>query len=156
MHSAIDTFWQQYLASLPPAHPHRQARPDAFAFGDSAALADELAELVLSRQKQATASLAVEFSSLGEALPRVGDLSIILRGDSLPVAIIERVSVQHLPFKQVDAAFAAREGEGDGTLAWWREAHTGYFQRVCERLGGEFNDDTPVICQAFQVVWTRS
>jgi uncharacterized protein YhfF len=156
MNNNIKTFWQQYLASLAPTHPHRQATPDAFAFGDSPELADELADLVLSKTKQATASLAIEFTSLGEALPSPGDLSIILRGDSSPVAIIERLTVEHLPFKQVSATFAAREGEGDGSLAWWREAHTEYFQGVCKRLGGEFNDDTPVICQSFQLVWKRA
>ncbi|MBC7957699.1 MAG: ASCH domain-containing protein [Cytophagales bacterium] len=117
---------------------------------------DELADLVLSGTKQATASLAIEFTSLGEALPSVGDVSIILRGDSTPAAIIERVAVEQLPFKQVDAAFAAREGEGDGTLAWWREAHRGYFQRVCQRLGGQFDDNTPVICQSFKLVCKRT
>jgi uncharacterized protein YhfF len=148
------SFWQRYVDSLPPAHPHRRARPDAFAFGDSAALADELAALVLSGKKRATASLAVEFESLGEPLPVVGGLSIVLRGDQVPVAVIERTEVHEVPFRAVGQAFASREGEGDGTLAWWREAHRSYFTRVCERLGAVFDEDTPVICQSFQVIST--
>jgi len=32
-----------------------------------------------------------------------------------------------VPFGAVDAAFAAAEGEGDRSLAWWQAAHTAYF-----------------------------
>lgn len=144
-------FWHDYLSSLPAGHAHRHARPDAFAFGDYAQLADELAQLVVSGRKRATASLAVEFTSLTQPLPNVGDLSIVLRGDETPVAIIELIAVKHMAFAAVDAAFAAREGEGDGSLAYWRDAHRNYFSRVCARLGGRFDDQTIVICQSFEV-----
>ena len=149
------SFWQRYLDSLPAAHPHRDAQPDAFAFGDTAALADELASLVLAGMKRATASLAVEFTSVGDPLPVAGSLSMILRGDKAPVAIIERTEVREVPFREVDQAFASREGEGDGTLAWWQEAHRAYFARVCRSHGKVFDENTPVICQSFRVLWSR-
>jgi len=147
--------WNDYLGTLPAGHAHRNARPEVFAFGDTPALADELAALVLSGKKRATASLAVEFTAVGDPLPAAGSLSIILRGDKTPVAIIERIDVREVPFHAVDQAFASREGEGDGTLAWWQEAHRGYFTRVCRNLGGVFDANTPVICQSFQVVYVK-
>ena len=49
--------------------------------------------------------------------------------------------------------FAEREGEGDGSLASWRANHERYFERVCARLGGTFDDRTPVLCQRFEVIW---
>ena len=148
-------FWQEYLAHLVSDHRHRDATPDAFAFGGAGAIADELADLVLSGTKQATTSLAVEFTSLGEALPEVGSASIILGGDLTPVAIIERIDVKTLPFDEVGEAYAAIEGEGDGSLAYWRKAHLEYFAGVCERLGAHFDERTPVICQVFRLVWPR-
>jgi len=151
---SAEAFWQRYVATLPAEHPHRQAHPDAFAFGDSAALADELAGLVQIGRKRATASLPVEFTSLGLPLPAAGEVSIVTRGDGTPVAIIELVEVRHIPFRAVDAAFAADEGEGDGTLAWWQAAHQRYFTRVSARLGGSFDEATPVICQRFRLVWS--
>jgi uncharacterized protein YhfF len=86
-------------------------------------------------------------------LPKVGDLRIVLRSDATAVAIIELVAVTHTAFRFVDTAFAAREGEGDGTLRYWRDAHRNYFQRVCARFGGQFSDDTVVICQSFDLLW---
>ncbi|HET7341209.1 MAG TPA: nitrilase-related carbon-nitrogen hydrolase [Methylomirabilota bacterium] len=148
-----ETFWRRYLATLPAEHPHRGARPDAFAFGDSTALADELAALVQAGRKRATASLPVEFTSEGLPLPEAGDLSVVTRADGMPVAIIELTDVRTVAFDTVDAEFAAAEGEGDGTLAWWRDAHRRYFGRVCARTGGALDGTTPVICQRFRLVW---
>jgi uncharacterized protein YhfF len=150
---ACDAAWGAYLSELSPNHPHRQAKPDVFGFGGEPAVADELAQLVLDGRKCATTSLAMEFTSLNEPLPKVGDVSIILRGDGVPVAIIERTQVTTIPFDKVDEQYAAIEGEGDGSLAYWREAHAEYFTGVCTRLGGHFDDQTIVLCQVFRVVW---
>ena len=153
MTEAAATFWQRYVGTLPAEHPHRGTKPDAFSFGDSPALADELGALVKAGLKRATASLPVEFTSLGIPLPAAGDVSIVLRADGVPVAIIELVEIRQVPFQTVDAAFAADEGEGDGSLGWWQAAHRRYFGRVSAKLGAQFDEMTPVICQRFRLVW---
>jgi len=154
MSKGVTAFWQGYVNTLPAEHPHRRARPDAFSFGDTPALADELGALVKAGRKRATASLPVEFTSAGDPLPAVGDVGIVLSGDGVPIAIIELVEVRHRPFRDVDAAFAAEEGEGDGSLAGWRDAHRTYFDRVSARAGLRFDETTVVICQRFRPVWT--
>lgn len=58
-----------------------------------------------------------------------------------------------MPFDEVDEPYAAVEGEGDGSLAYWRAAHEQYFTDVCRRLGGSFDGRTPVICQSFRVLF---
>lgn len=152
-HPSCDAFWSAYLAQLAPDHPHRAARPDRFGFGGEPALADELAALVLAGRKCATTSLPVEYTSLAEPLPRAGDLSIIVRGDGTPAAIIERLEVVSRPFDEVDERYAAIEGEGDGSLAYWREAHTAYFTGVCQQHGESFGPRTEVLCQIFCIVF---
>ena len=148
-----EAFWREFTASLASGDPRRAAKPDAFGFGGESGIADELAALVLAGKKRATASLPVEYTSLNEPLPKAGDLSIILDGEGNPVAIIERISVDLIPFQAVDADFAAFEGEGDGSLDYWRKAHTWYFDSVFKRLGGRLEADTPVLCQRFKRVW---
>jgi uncharacterized protein YhfF len=151
---ASHAFWQSYLAQLPAQHAHHaRSRPAAFGFGFEPALADELAELVVAGRKRATTSLPIEFTSLGEALPQAGDLGIVVRGDGKPVALIELTDVSSVPFKSVDARYAAIEGEGEATLEEWRLDHTWYFGEVTERLGGHFDVTTPVLCQIFRVLW---
>jgi uncharacterized protein YhfF len=151
---ACAAFWRAYLAALPAGHAHHHsAQPDAFGFGSEAVLASQLVELVLAGRKRATTSLPIEYTSLGEALPRAGDLSIVVRGDGQPAALIARTHVVCVPFEQVDERYARVEGEGDGTLADWRAAHLAYFGSVCARLGGQFDQRTPVLCQTFRLLW---
>ena len=148
-------YWAAFVQSLAEHDPRRTAQPDAFGFGGEGEIADELAALVLAGKKRATASLPVEYTALNEPLPKVGDLSIILDGEGAPVGIIERTSVELVPFEAVDEEFAAIEGEGDGSLRYWREAHAFYLNSVCSRLGGKLEESTPVLCQRFRLIWPR-
>src|SRR3954451_5734726 len=52
----------------------------AFAFGDSAELADELGLLVLHGPKRATAELVQAFVAQDESLPRAGGRCLVLGG----------------------------------------------------------------------------
>jgi uncharacterized protein YhfF len=125
----------------------------AFHFGDSEELADSLAQLVLSGVKRATAASPWSFQADGKRVPRAGDLSIVTDWAGTPLCIIETLAVDVVPFNEVTAEFAAAEGEGDGSLAFWREAHTQYFTRECARTGRRFTPDMPVACERFRVVF---
>ena len=144
-------FWEAFLAANPTFRGREPA--DVFAFGDHRALADELAELVRRGVKRATTSSLEALRRELAASPEPGALSIVLRGDGTPVCVIETVEAFRTTFDQVDAAFAAEEGEGDGSLAYWREAHEDFFGREAEALGYEFTPDLGVECERFRVVW---
>lgn len=125
---------------------------DAFAFGDSSRMATDLAALVVTGRKRATSSLLAEYDADGEPLPAVGACSVVLDGDGRPVALIRTREVSVEPFRDVDAAFAWEEGEGDRSLRFWREAHRVFFARSDPR----FSDDSPVVCERFELVYPRS
>jgi len=72
--------WAPYVASTGYDGPLLTA----FAFGDSAELADELDLLVLHGSKRATAGLLEAFEAESEPLPRVGDRCLVLGGDRRP------------------------------------------------------------------------
>ena len=126
---------------------------EAFFFGDSEALAHSLAELVLAGVKRATAGSVWSFEAEGKRLPVPGDLSIVTDWSGKPLCIIETQGVDVVPFDAVTAEFAAVEGEGDGSLSFWRSAHEAYFTRECERAGRRFSADMPVACERFTVVY---
>lgn len=118
-----------------------------FSFGDSPSLADELLDLVLAGKKTATCGKLSQFGEGGEPMPEVGRRDIVLDGQGRPVAVIETIEVAVKRFDEVDEAFARDEGEGDGTLAYWRDAHENYFAR-----NGGFASDMQVVCERFRVV----
>jgi len=116
--------------------------PETFSFGDSPGLADELAALVLAGKKTATCWAASD-----GPLTEIGKRMVVLSGSGRPLAVIETVELAQRRFHEVDAAFAHDEGEGDRSLARWREAHRRYFGRL-----GQFAEDMPLFCERFRVV----
>src|SRR5215831_5053543 len=129
---------------------------EVFFFGDSQELADSLAKLVLSGVKRATAGSVWSFEAEHKRLPELGDLSVVTNWACAPLCIIETVAVDVVPFNEVTAEFAATEGEGDGSLSYWREAHRQYFTRECVRAGREFAEDMLVVCERFRMVFQPS
>jgi uncharacterized protein YhfF len=126
---------------------------ESFHFGDSESLADELAVLVVAGTKRATASLLWSHEADAKPMPKPGDLSIVEKWSGEPVCIIETMSVAMLPFEEVGAEFAATEGEGDGSLEYWRAGHWAYFGRECARLGKEPSASMLVVCESFKVIY---
>jgi uncharacterized protein YhfF len=148
---AADGLWRAYRqvhGDIPPETPY-----EAWYFGDSPELAQELAGLVLSGVKTATASLYWEYAAEGEALPQVGGYSVITDFDGHPLGVIQAVEVRILPFDEVEPAFAADEGEGDLSLEFWRGAHWRFFSRACEKLGLQPDPKMPVVCERFRLVY---
>jgi uncharacterized protein YhfF len=149
--SHLTAFWNTFSASIYGVDDSRFY--EAFAFGDSEELANELADLVLRGIKRATASAAWSYETEGKPLPKHGDLSIVTDWAGKPLCVIETESIDVVPFNAVTADFAAIEGEGDGSLAFWRGAHRAFFTRECEAAGRPFSEDMLVVCERFRVVF---
>ena len=123
---------------------------EAWPFG---AAPDELADLVLRGIKKATTSGFELYAIDDEPMPRPGDLSVILNSADEAVCVIRTKETYVVPFDEVTAAYAAAEGEGDGSLAYWREAHAAFFAEDYAQCGAVFTEKSPVLCEIFEVVW---
>ena len=126
----------------PSAVPEKYRSLRTFAFGDSPELADELLGLVLKGVKTATCSTEDEPN-----ISTPGERWIVLDGRGRPACVIETTEVTYRRFGEVDTAFAYEEGEGDRSLAYWREAHRRYFGRL-----GRFSEDMMLMCERFRLV----
>jgi uncharacterized protein YhfF len=144
--------WQAFLASKPEYQASRFY--ESFYFADSEAVANHLAELVLSGVKRATAGLVWGFEVEGKAPPQPGDLSIVTDWSGKAVCVIETVSTEVVPFEDVTAEFAATEGEGDNSLEYWRKEHWAFFSRECSQISREPTARMPVLCERFRVVYS--
>ena len=124
------------------AVPEQYRSLRSFAFGDSPKLADELLELVLEGVKTATCSTEDEPNT-----STAGERWIVRDGRGTPRCVIETLEVTYRRYSEVDAAFAHDEGEGDRSLAFWRDAHRRYFGRQ-----GKFSEDMMLMCERFRLV----
>ncbi|MFG6412730.1 ASCH domain-containing protein [Roseateles sp. DC23W] len=147
----LKSFWNEFAQACGETDESRYY--DICVFGDSEALADELALLVLRGVKRATAGSLWSYEDQGMRVPKPGDLSIVTDGSGHPLCVIETRSVATVPYDEVTAEFAAAEGEGDGSLAFWREAHRQYFQRECAKAGRQFHEHMLLACERFAVVY---
>lgn len=148
----VEAYWQRFLDSLPDT-ANKPTVYDADAFGDNPELADELSALVVEGIKTATCDDLWYYEAEDLPLPYVGEWWIVIDGSGLPVAVTETREVEIRRYNEVDAAFAFDEGEGDRSLAHWRDAHKRYFSRTLPAIGREFAEDMPLVCVRFRVAY---
>ena len=149
----IEKYWEGFLASLPLDSPYRSRSYVAEGWGDSPALADELGALIVQGTKTATCSALWEWEAEGNPIPQAGLITIALDGGDEPLCIVETVEVTIRKYNEVDADFAREEGEGDLSLNYWRDAHRNYFSRVLKKIGKEFSEEMPLVCERFRVIY---
>lgn len=148
---SIIQMWKDYKK----INPEAPTDYDAWAFGDSKEMADDLAALVLEGTKTATASNYILYELENEELPYVGLMNVILDGEGNAVAIVETTSVEVVPFDEVTAEHAYLEGEGDRTISYWRDVHEAFFKRELETINQDFNYKIPVVCEKFKLVYRK-
>jgi len=138
------------LAAMGVAVPSGPVRVSAY--GDPPGLSCELIGLICSGHKRAGTSLLWAMEAENESTPSVGEIEVVVSHRNEPAVITRITKVQVVPYGEVTAEYAAIEGEGDGSLEYWRKAHWEFFSRECERIGRQPTDSMPVVCSVFEVL----
>ncbi|EEY34956.1 ASCH domain protein [Pseudoleptotrichia goodfellowii F0264] len=122
-----------------------------FSFGDEndIQMQNYLAQLVLKGEKTATTSLYSLYDFENERIPQVGDVNVILDGNSNEVCVTVNTKVYRLPFKDISEEYAYKEGEGDKSLEYWKKVHKDFFIKEAE---GNFNESMEVLCEEFELL----
>ncbi len=115
---------------------------------------DELLGLMLEGKKYATAHMARDFEKNNIPRRQVGDYWVIVDTHNNLVGLVKVTEVAVTPFNEVTAEFAAREGEGDSSLAYWQNVHKEYFLLQLADWGEDWSEDCPVVCETFSLVAT--
>ncbi|MDH4223855.1 MAG: ASCH domain-containing protein [candidate division Zixibacteria bacterium] len=147
-----EKYWQDFIRSL----ADKESVPSSYAvyyFGNRKQLADELAELVRTGIKTATSTLFWEFEHDCEPMPRVGDFTVVTNWEGEPRCIIEIMEVEMKKFSETDEQFAYDYGEGERTLAWWKEDMSQYYTKLCEKIGKTFSENITLVCERFRVLY---
>lgn len=148
----VEAFWQQCRKSI--GIDASDYFVGTFAEPRFAPYHDALLDLVGEGKKRATAHLAMDFERNAIARRMPGDHWVVVDGDNRPRYLIVVSDVDERPFRDVTQTFAAREGEGDSSLRYWREVHSDYFEQQCADWGIPWRDDYAVVCEGFMLVAT--
>ncbi|MEU1469732.1 ASCH domain-containing protein [Streptomyces sp. NPDC005761] len=136
--------------------PNREAlKPFLLAFPGP--LRDRLVAAVLDGRKVSTTGLLVEYQVEKEEPPPVGERSALIDSDGREIAVLEITEVRILRLGDVDLHHVLDEGEGDTSVAGWRESHERFWHsdEMREALGDPdftVDDDTMVVAERFRVV----
>lgn len=151
---SVKSMWNKYLRTL--LESEREGKNyTSWSFGGGSETANELVELVKNDEKTATCSLHRWYEVEQESLPFVGELNIITDWDGEAEVVAETINVQVLPFNEVSEAFAAKEGEGDKSYAYWRRVHVEFFTNELKEIDKEFDENMLVVCEEFKVVYKK-
>lgn len=117
-------------------------------FGTPGPMRDQLNDLIINGNKRATAGLLKEdYIDEGEEIEFVGERLAILDNDQKQIGIIRVTKVEVLEFKDVSAAFALAEAEGDLTEDDFRQSHLKFWNSV----GVDVKPETKVVTVYFDL-----
>lgn len=131
-----EKLWQEFILKNPL---YKKKSYDVFTFGDKP---DVLLQLILLGQKTATCCIY-----RGGKIAQSGDISIVLNSLGQAQAIIETTKTSIIPFNKVNTTFAQKEGEGNKTLASWRQIHKNFW--------GDIAPDTLLECEEFKLLYPK-
>ncbi|MBD5829825.1 ASCH domain-containing protein [Janibacter melonis] len=147
---AQEQFWQEYLASLDP-----EDRPKGGVMAASPGspdITDELIDLYLQGKKTAGSGTVENYTTAGDPLPQPGDHWIALDATGRPRCILRTERVEIHSFLDVPDDVARAEGEGDLSLAYWRQAHGSHYLPCLADWGLRRIEDATVVTEFFTLV----
>lgn len=147
-------YLERFLESIPVRERQSYSSFSAGYFCADKKNANICSDLVKSGAKTATCSMKYWYETKIEPMPVVGHLQVVTDWEGRPTAIIETLEVSEASFHHVTAEFARAEGEGDGSLEWWREVHWNYFSRECFQNGIESSKEMTLVLERFKVVYS--
>ncbi|SFR35267.1 Uncharacterized protein YhfF [Robiginitalea myxolifaciens] len=125
-------------------------------FGDNPELANTCLKLVLEGKKRASSQSLLGLQYREEALPKLGDFTVLTDWEGEAKCIMRTTAVRLKPFFSISSSYAKMEGEGDGSLDYWKTQHWDYFTRELEPFGRVPRDSMIVVCEVFERVFPES
>ncbi|MCL9805470.1 ASCH domain-containing protein [Flavobacterium amniphilum] len=147
----ISIYWKEFQLKNPEYKNMNE--PQSFYFCDNKKEADECAELVMKKIKQATSPSAWWFEKNKEEIPKIGDIAIVTNWNKEPKAIIRTKKVEIVKFKNITPEYAFIEGEGNKTLEYWKKVHWAYYTNEMHKFSEKPNEEMKIVCEYFETIW---
>jgi uncharacterized protein YhfF len=146
--------WIRYLESI-GEDPRSTKKAYKFAdqFGSDPESQGHLYDLVIEGKKRATTGSLWACEHDQEPVLEPGDLSILTNHDGSKACVLRTLKVSIKEFREVSEDEAGKEGEGDGSYAYWKKAHVEFLTSECERIGKAFSETMPVVFEEFEIAY---
>lgn len=150
---SIASLWKAFVQD----HPEylNVPEPPAGYFGATEEVANTCAQLAQNGQKKCTSHSLIGLQQRGEPLPKIGDLNIVTDFNGYAHCIIRTTKVRLKPFFSISPEYARLEGEGDGSLEYWKRVHWEYYTQELEPFGKVPRESMIVVCEEFETIYER-
>lgn len=126
---------------------------DVFYFGSGPQMAAKLAHLVVKGKKRGSAGWVKTHEKTNTIIPKVGGISLATDGFGIPLCFIKTVNVDFIQFKNVTEQMAIIEGEGDLSLADWKNGHKNFWETYdSQEINEPFTEDEIIFFETFEVI----
>jgi uncharacterized protein YhfF len=149
----IKTFYERFLINLPADSSYRGRAWSPEKWGDSPEASDTLGALIAAGEKTASCTTYWAWAADRFRFPALGLLTMVLDGADNPLCIIETYELSLRKFKEVDAAFAAAEADGDRSLLHWRKSRWLWFTEQLKTLGHTMTEDMVLVCERYRRIF---
>ncbi|MBC2838399.1 ASCH domain-containing protein [Robiginitalea sp. SC105] len=127
--------------------------PKVRPLGNNPEEADRNLKLICNGNKRSYSHSLLGIQHRGESLPQIGDFTILTDWEGNAKCILRTVAVRLKPFFSISSSYAKLEGEGDGSLEQWKEAHWESFARELAPFGRVPRESMIVVCEVFEKVY---
>jgi len=128
-------------------------QPPSFFFCNNKKDADQCADLVVKKIKQATSPSVWWFTKNKEPFPKIGDLAIVTNWIGEPKAIIRTTKIELIKFKDISERYAFIEGEGDKSLEYWKKVHWDYYKNEMKEFNESPCENMEIVCEYLETIW---
>lgn len=143
----IQSYWNHFVQEKKLDHLI-DFKFEAWSFGNTKEMADNLGNLVLEGKKTATCSLLRAYRGEESEIPRVGIYSVLCNGAEKPISIIFLYETWVCKYNEITEKHAFEEGEGDRSLEYWKKVHFEFFSQY-----DGFHIEDELICERFEVAY---
>ncbi len=127
--------------------------PRTIYFYDTEETANQGVNLVLKGIKKAISHSLLGLQYRKERLPKIGDFMVITNWEGKAQCIVKTTKVTLKPFFSIDEEYAKTEGEGNRSLASWKQRQWEYYTRELEPFGRLPRESMIIVCQEFEKVF---
>ena len=127
--------------------------PKVIALSDEAVVADTLLKEVLSGNKKAISHSLLGLQLRKQALPKIGDFTILTDSNGNAKCVLRTVAVRLVPFFSIRESYAKLSGIS--SLEHWKSLHWEYFERELRPYGRKPVHSMVVVCEIYDKVFER-
>ncbi len=129
--------------------------PQVICLSEDEQEANRQLKLILTGKKRAFSHSLLGLQYRNQKLPKIGDFTIITDNQGNAKCLLRTVAVRLKPYFSIRESYAKIEGEGDQSLAYWKQYHWEKIEEDLKQFNRVPRESMIMVCEYFDKVFER-